>query len=388
MRRKRINNQKAQKLRLLKFNQLHHFVVIFSIITSCNSETKSQGEITVEYTKEEVPISDDFVNNYTLTSFAEFSDSFWLVGYNRLDHSLEYLDLKNYNHKKKVIEESGPNSIEYPISYMGANSRRSIVIKNPPARIYKIDHLDGLINQIALDSLPEIFHSNFRIQYEGVTFANFGITEYNNDNILTKILFPVSGKVDENFFENFGLIRLNTNEPEKSKVYEITFPQRLDQRNMLDLNLPEVSSFKTNTLISIPAISNIIRVDAFGNSSEVELDVPKNINKVISIPVDANNYRKRSDLLFKSPRFFPLQYFEHKDLFLRIYRHEINSRGGQKKSLLIYNRNFELIGQSDLPEDSGFKLYTGNENLYLTISPNNQDSENTFQFYQFKIHTY
>lgn len=380
--------QKARELRLLVFAHVSQLIITNFLIVSCTGEVGSNKQVEIEYLKKEITISDKFVNNYTLINFAEIAGSPWLIGYNRLDHSLEYLDLKHHQHKKIKIEEIGPNSIEYPISFMGANGANSIIIKNPPTRIYKVGHQNGQIDQVTLDYLPNYLINEYRFQYQGLTFGNYSVTEYTDDNILTKILFPVSANVDPTFFDKFSVLRLNTEAPEKFKIFKIAFPNNLEKRNVIDLNLPEPCSFEKAILISIPGISNIIELDHEGVQKEITLAVPKGIDGVISMPLDPKNYRKRSQLLFQSPRFFPLQFDAHRDLFYRIYRHKTNSRGEQKKSLLIYNQDFELIGHSDLPLDAGFKIHIGNEDIFLTIDPNYQDAENFFQLYQIKIHNY
>lgn len=354
--------------------------VIFILFLSCVKQEESEESLNITLTKHSVNISDKYLQNYIPSTLIAHNGKARYVGYNRFSHSIDIIDLFDTIRTKIMLAEDGPDAIEYPVNKLQASKEGIVIVKNPPLRIFQLDFNGKIINLVSEENLPKRYFEFNKLQYQGVSFANYELISMDNLGSLIKETYPIKKADEEFFYDDIKIATVNLKNPSRSKVVDFDFPESIKKVNGIDYDFPSVTIGKDNTkIISFPS-SNVILTDRNGNFELLQLEASTDVIDSDQIEIGESQFSRRSKTHRKGNRLFPLKYDKFHNMYYRIWRSDYSESRLRKHNILFYDLNFNLVGSTILPNYLTHEVFPTQKGLLFLHSNESYKSETNIDY--------
>jgi hypothetical protein len=328
-------------------------LLIFTfLLINCSDKSQKHNTYKINVDTVKIEISSKFIDYYITYNILDEQNLF--VGYNYIDHSLQFIDLKNRETKHTIdLEKDGPNKINIVGDIFITDDK--IFLQSTPDWII-INHTGQILKRINFIDLAEKLDNKYLID-GGFSLNYMEKKEISPDyqSIFIR-LYPTNAKMNSReFYENPLFCKLYFYE----KIVEIKpylpYPEIFKtgyKYGMLDK--PSVVELDDRLIYSFPNHSNIY-IYNFQDSSISSNEVKSSkINSVIEV----NQKGSLRDVLKSSllgDRYHPVAYDKFKDVYYRVIRVKNEVQDINEYFLQIIDHKFNLIEEINLPTNKIYK---------------------------------
>lgn len=342
--------------------------------------SKSKREYTMQIVRETIPISIDYLPNYSTFSI---SKSGLFYGLNNQQEKIDIIDLR----KKTCL---GEISLDHryltigEIQDMKANDTSLLIFARN--RIYSVSEGGEFLKiKSVLDSETTtlIFEDKFQLG-KNIRIRLFDNMAVNNEIfVYPAYSYDYLYKNNKNkSSHNLAIFYLNSRGSEYSPtLVKLKQPYQFDKENYGDLEDTQVSlidndhilySFRSDPILYV---INITDMSIYKSHNVEELKFSG------SLTGKANDNRERIIYLANSRKYYVPRYHSGLNVHYRVYKEETDSNSltdWTNNFLLIYNENLDLVSKLKLPKDLVPDLHEYGEKLIAPIL--NKDSEDFFNY--------
>ncbi len=302
------------------------------------------------------------INNKSLSQYEKYdifytNDIEYFIGFNYFSYSLDVFDLKNNTFVKNIrLDKKGPHGV-VSVSNLFFNEDMVFILSG---NFFYVLNMQGeMVKKIEIHKEIEGFNfAEFSPTRRGIHTANFDNSFLNFENRKLYIqFFPINeDEFSDKYYQKPFICEIDIKNL-KAKMLEYKYPDYYLKQKFGPMNIAYFLETKDLFIYNFVNSSSIYVTNK--NSKEktcyvVNSSYIPNITPPVS--KRKNSPKELNDFLFRSPKFFPLQYDHGKNVFYRIQCSELPSSEKEFYSnnrdyyLMIMGPNFKKIKELKLPE--------------------------------------
>lgn len=358
------------------------FLCVALLYFSCHKNDTTGFTYGIQIDTVHIEIPNHFIDYYITYNISNEYNLF--VGYNHIDHSLQFIDLKNRETKHTIkLERDGPNKIDIVGEIFIAKDK--IYLKSTPywiimnytgqivERINFIDLADNLDNKYLIDggfSLNYMVKKEISPDYQSIFLR----------------LYPKNAKMNSpQFYENPLFCKLYFSQQKVKIEPYLPYPDIFKTGyNYGMLNQPSIIELKDRLIYSFPNHSTIYVYsfeDSLISSNEVKSEKIKSV-------ININQKGSFRDILKSSllgDRYHPISYDKYRDLYYRVIRVKNEVKDENEYFLQIIDNQFRIIEEVFLSfsEVDRNRYVVTSDGLFFQLLSSNG---NLFSYVKIKVH--